>query len=295
MFVKTVRKRNKYSPKIFEYQHLVESLRTEKGSRQRFLLNLGKLTLPREEWPLLAKRIEEILHGQERFFAGNPEIERLATHYAQKLIRKYETEYSESKQYESVDLDSLENERIRPVGAEYVSLSYFKKLEIDKCLSECGFSKRQMEVATLLIIGRMVSPGSERHTHQWAQNLSALDELLGTDFSSLSLNTLYKMCDKLLENKDVIEKHLREKEHDLFGLDEKIILYDLTNTFLEGQAASNPKAKFGRSKEKRSDCRLLTLGLVIDGNGFPKTSKVFAGNQSEPKALLEMMVHLHFS
>jgi hypothetical protein len=289
MFIKTVRKKNKYSPKIFEYQHLVESLRTEKGSRKRFLLNLGKLTLPREGWPLLAKRIEEILHGQERLFAGNPEIERLATHYAQKLIRKHETEYSESKQYESVDLDSLENERIRPVGAEYVSLSYFEKLGIEKCLSECGFSKRQMEVATLLIIGRMVSPGSERHTHQWAQNLSALDELLGTDFSSLSLNMLYKMGDKLLENKDVIEKHLREREHDLFGLDEKIILYDLTNTFLEGQAASNPKAKFGRCKKKRSDCRLLTLGLVIDGNGFPKTSKVFAGNQSEPKTLLEMI------
>jgi len=92
-----------------------------------------------------------------------------------------------------------------------------------------------------------------------------------------------------LENKQVIEKHLRDRERDLFALEEKIILYDLTNTFFEGQALGNPKAKFGRSKDKRSDCRLLTLGLIIDGRGFPKVSKVFAGNQSEPTTLLEMI------
>lgn len=82
---------------------------------------------------------------------------------------------------------------------------------------------------------------------------------------------------------------LRARENDLFSLSETIILYDLTNTYFEGQAASNGKAKFGRSKEKRSDCRLLTLGLVIDSQGFPKTSRVFAGNQSEPETLLNMV------
>ena len=291
MFIKTVKKRNKYSPKTFEYQYLVESIRTDKGPRQRFLLNLGKLSLPQAQWPLLAKRIEEIVRGQEGLFPADPEIERLATQYAQKLLIKYEAEYSESdeKQYESVDVDSLTNLRFRTIGAEYVSLSYLKELQLDRCFSECGFSSRELEVASLLIIGRMVSAGSERHTHWWGQNISALDELLGTDFSNLSLNTLYKTTDRILENKQVIEKHLRDRERDLFALEEKIILYDLTNTFFEGQALSNPKAKFGRSKDKRSDCRLLTLGLIIDGRGFPKVSRVFAGNQSEPTTLLEMI------
>jgi transposase len=295
MFIKTVKKKNKYSPKTFEYQYLVESVRAADGPRQKFLLNLGKLSLPEAEWPLVAKRIEEILRGQEKLFAANPEIERLATHYAETLLRKYETEYREldEKHYESIDLDSITNSKLRTIGAEYVALSYFKKLELDKCLRECGFSDRELEVASLLIIGRLVSPGSERHTHLWGQKISGLDELLNTNFSQLSKNTLYKVSDKILKNKEVIEKHLRHKERDLFALDEKIILYDLTNTFLEGQAARNPKAKFGRSKEKRSDCRLLTLGLVIDGNGFPKTSKVFAGNQSEPKTLSEMIQALH--
>jgi transposase len=132
----------------------------------------------------------------------------------------------------------------------------------------------------LLIIGRLVKPGSERHLHRWAQDLSGLDELIGADFAHLSLNSLYKVTDILFQHKDKIEAHLRTRENDLFSLKETIILYDLTNTYLEGQAASNPKAKFGRSKEKRSDCRLLTLGLVIDGSGFPKTSQIFTGNQS---------------
>lgn len=86
---------------------------------------------------------------------------------------------------------------------------------------------------------------------------------------------------------------MRTRENDLFSLEETIILYDLTNTYLEGQAASNPKAKFGRSKEKRSDCRLLTLGLVIDGSGFPKTSQLFDGNQSEPGTFLDMVNTLY--
>ena len=96
MFIRTVNKKNKYSPKVFQYQALVESIRTEQGPRHKFHLNLGKLNLAKEEWPLLARRIEEIIHGTEKLFAGNPEIERLASEYAQRFIRKYEIEYGET-------------------------------------------------------------------------------------------------------------------------------------------------------------------------------------------------------
>ncbi|MFQ5603512.1 MAG: hypothetical protein ACE5HS_09620 [bacterium] len=78
-----------------------------------------------------AKRIEEVLRGQEKLFAGNPETERLATQYAQKLLRKYKAEYREGdeKPYESIDLVSLSHSRLRSVGTEYGSLAYFKRLE----------------------------------------------------------------------------------------------------------------------------------------------------------------------
>jgi len=293
MFIRNVIKKNKYSPKVFEYQQLVESVRTEKGSRQTLLLNLGQLPITKDNWARLAKRIESIIKAQEQLFSEEPIIENLAAHFAEKVIQNNLQPYnSEANKYESVNINSLNNSKIRQIGAEYICYSFFKKLELDQCLKACAFNQRQLEIAALLIIGRLVSPGSERHTHHWAQKVSALDELMATDFSSLSLNSLYKGCDKIVANQQIIEDHLRNKERDLFNLTETIILYDLTNTYFEGCARSNPKAKFGRSKEKRSDCRLLTLGLVLDGNGFPKKSKVFEGNQSEPTTLLAMIAAL---
>jgi transposase len=144
----------------------------------------------------------------------------------------------------------------------------------------------------LAIVGRLVRPGSERQTRAWAQELSGLDELLGTDFRHLSHNALYRIADRLLAHKPAIEEHLQRRERDLFLLQERIILYDLTNTYLEGNACENPKAKRGRSKDRRKDRPLLALGLVIDELGFPKTSQILKGNISEPNTLLEMLTAL---
>ena len=91
----------------------------------------------------------------------------------------------------------------------------------------------------------------------------------------MGLDRLYQVSDLLWKHREAIEKHLYHKELGLFNFDETITLYDLTNTFFEGDAKSNPKAKRGRSKEKRSDCPLVTLGLVLDGSGFPRKSQVF--------------------
>lgn len=292
MFIRTVYKRNKSSATKYECHQLVESVRTEKGVQQKLLLSLGTLTLSKNKWPGLVKRIQAIIGGQASFVEPDREIEKFAQKYAQEFIKKHaigdELEPG-TESFESVALDSLQNHRVRRIGGEYLGLDFFKKLHLNRCLKSCGFTKRQLEIAMLLIIGRLVHPGSERHLHRWAQHISGLDELIGTDFEHLSLNSLYKVGDLLYEHKDTIEAHLRARENDLFSLNETIILYDLTNTYFEGQAVANAKAQFGRSKEKRSDCRLLTLGLVIDSEGFPKTSQVFAGNQSEPATLLDMV------
>jgi transposase len=115
---------------------------------------------------------------------------------------------------------------------------------------------------------------------------------MGGDFSRLSLDRVYKVSDWLMRHKDALEWHLRQSEGQLFALEEKIILYDLTNTFFEGSGTYNPKARYAKSKEKRSDCPLVTLGLVLDMNGFPKNSQVFEGNISEPKTLETMIRRL---
>ncbi len=294
MFIREKRKKNKDNPKVYLYHQLVESVRTAEGPRQNLLLDLKDFCLPKNRWPLLAQCIEDRVRGLTTIFCEDPEIEHLTDKYAGELLRKSEHESPEApvKRYESIDIESMKDYHVRTVGAEHIGLSYLKKLKLDVRLRELGLSKRQVEIACLLIIGRLVSPGSERHTYHWSQHSSGLDELLGTDFGHLSLNSLYKVSDQIVGNQTEIERHLRKEERTLFGLDEKIILYDLTNTFFEGVMAVNPKAKFGRSKEKRTDCRLVTLGLVMDSAGFPKVSKVFAGNQSESKTLKEMIESL---
>ena len=93
----------------------------------------------------------------------------------------------------------------------------------------------------------------------------------------------------MLKHKQELEKFLYQNERALFEFDDIITLYDLTNTYFEGSGQNNANAAFGRSKEKRSDCQLVTLALVLDGSGFPKRSEIFPGNASEPKTLSKMI------
>jgi transposase len=272
---------------------LVESKRTEKGVRQHTLLNLGAdFALPREQWPDLTKRIEGILGGQQSLFDIGRDIEQLAQSCASRIIASYQDVDHLDGDYREVDLDSLEMSRPRSVGAEHVTLEALRFLGLDTKLKELGFNGPQAAAAIGTIIGRCCQPGSELATHEWLQERSGLGELIDYDFTNLSLYGLYQVSDQLLKKKTAIEEHLYAREHSLFGLRETITLYDLTNTYFEGQSKANAFAAHGHSKEKRSDCPLVTLGLVLDSSGFPRCSHVYEGNVSEPTTLAEMLDNL---
>lgn len=262
------------------------------------VLNLGKLELPKEKWKSLADRIEQIVSGQKRIIHVGPDIEELAQHYAPLVVKKkieittYKEEEEQEVEYRSVDLKSVEQEVVRPIGAEYVGLEYFRKLKMDQVLRGLGLTEKQIQIAALLIVGRLVQPSSERATVEWAKYISGLNELLGTQFKQLSHNAVYRMSDKLFEHKEEIEEALRDQEKGLFSLEEKIILYDLTNTYFEGSKYEESDIEYGKSKDKRGDCPLLALGMVIDEYGFTKRSEFFPGNVSEPDTLEEMVKKL---
>ena len=270
---------------------LVESRRTAKGVRQRTLLNLGvDFSLPREQWPDLTKRIEDILGGQHSLFDIDCDIERLAQGYASRIIISHQdVSDPDDIDYREVDLDSIELSRPRSVGGEHITLEALRFLELDKKLRELGFNGPQTAAAIGTIIGRACAPGSELATHAWLRERSGLGELIDYDFEGLSLYGMYQVSDQLLGRKAALEQYLYERERSLFGLQETITLYDLTNTYFEGQSKGNALAAHGHSKEKRSDCPLVTLGLVLDSSGFPKRSHVYEGNVSEPATLSEMI------
>jgi transposase len=159
-------------------------------------------------------------------------------------------------------------------------------------LTELGINGVMRAAILGNVIGRMAQPASERATWDWLQHQSALGELLDVDFAGLSSMRLYRASDILMKHRETIEKHIFCSVKTLFNLEETVTLYDLTNTYFEADAAANPKAKHGRSKEKRSDCPLVTLGLVLDGSGFVRRSKTFAGNVSEESTLETMLTCL---
>ncbi|RMD87631.1 MAG: IS1634 family transposase [Calditrichaeota bacterium] len=293
MFIKEVIKKNKGYDKTFVYHQLVESYRTENGPRQRRLLDLGKLNIPKSKWKNLANRIEEIISGQSSLICEDSEIESLAQHYASMLIHKKLKEKESQKQpkeadYQTVDVNSIKARTARTIGAEYISFIGLQKLGLPELLKNLGFKEEQIKLIELLIISRMVQPASENATVRWAKQLSAIDELLDISVNTLSHSRLYRLSDKLLKYKKELEEGLSQRERNLFNLQEKIILYDLTNTYFESSQTSDVK-KRGRSKEKRNDQPLVTLGLVLDEDGFPKQSHLFSGNISEPKTLEKIL------
>jgi transposase len=295
MFIREITKKDHQTGKVYVYHRLIEAVRTPKGPRQRIVLDLGRLDLPRSQLKILADRIEQIICGQKSLWPVDESVENLAIDLARRVKRKVRQDRPEpvvsemEPQWETVDLGSITQEEVRTIGAEALGHWAFNKLGFPGMLKDLGFTPTQITLAALLIIGRLIHPASERETFMWAKERSGLDELLGADFESVSLSALYRLSDDLVQHREAIEVHLQKSERSLFGLRESIILYDLTNTFLTGTARGSTMAKRGRSKEKRSDCPLLTLALVLDEDGFPKVSKVFEGNVGEPSTLAMML------
>jgi len=273
---------------------LVESRRTDKGVSQHTLLNLGvNFSLPRETWPDLTNRVEQILSGQQGLFEIDSDVDKLANEIASRiLVSRQDICDPGDIEYRAVDLHSLEISKPRSVGREHVTLEALRLLGLDTKLKELGFNGPQTAAAIGTIIGRACEPASELATRQWLQECSGLGELTGYDYGNLSLYAMYQISDQLLGKKAAIEQHLYQQERSLFGLQETITLYDLTNTYFEGQCKTNALAAHGHSKEKRSDCPLVTLGLVLDASGFPRRSQVYKGNVAEAATLAEMIQDL---
>lgn len=317
MFIRRTKTRTTDSGEHYYSYRLVDTYRVANRVRQRTLLNLGSgFNFPHKQWPELTRRIEQIILGQHNALLPlAPEVEREAQNMAALLLNKYagsdlllspqkweagaqaeplasednRQDQADDRDLRRVDLNSLELMNSRSVGGEAVALSALLQVKLDEKLGALGFNAKQISAAIGNIIGRMVQPGSELSTHQWLQEQSALGELLGCDYAHQSLSALYRASDALWKHHDEIESFVYRQHCALFSVEETITLFDLTNTFFEGTGKYNDHAAYGHSKEKRSDCPLVTLALVLDGSGFSRRSRIFPGNVSEPGTLRQMI------
>jgi transposase len=300
MFIRKTRLVNPKTRETYYNFQLVESVRTERGPRQRILLNLGaQLDLSDEERKPLANRIEELLKGIQSLIPCSEKIEGLAQRYASQLVQRLSVERLEPndkemvpREFVNIDLNSIQKSEPRSVGAEHLMLQMAHQLALPEQLAKLGLSESDTALALSAVIARAVAPGSERATHSWLCFESGLGELLDFDFQQASLNKLYQISDVLLKNKDSLEFYFEEVEQKFHAYQSTIALYDLTNVYMEDQAEKNQKANFGASKEKRSDCKLITLGLVMNEHGFLKRTSILPGNATEPQTLQQMIQSL---
>jgi hypothetical protein len=324
MFIRRTQTRNRVSGEPYATYRLVNSARVGNAIKQTTLLNLGShFDLPQVHWSALARRIDDLVHGQRSMLDVTlpEEVQVFAQRFAAQIIARKPgqpspgaapaapadrsepvpgkagantpsspaSEAGALARWHEVDLDSLEMVDPRSVGVEQAALAAMRQCGLEDKLSELGLNRPQIAAAVGNIVARMAQPGSERATHAWLKDTSGLGELIDFDFEAMDCNRLYRASDALYKHREALQEHLFGAACSMFGLAQTITLYDLTNTYFEGVAAGVSKAKRGHSKECRSDCPLVTLAMALDASGFVRRVQFFAGNASEPATLKGML------
>lgn len=298
MFIKPFSKYNKSTGERYLVYKLCESYRKNGGTYHHIIVNFGRLDELEsvEEKKLLASRTESLIRngGQTlRLEPVNEKVESLARYYYNEICVKRRYDIARGKEdIEIVKLDTLRNKDAREIGAEWLCKQAFDQLGIGNFLKRQHWDDEKISLATTHIISRAIYPASELKTVSFIKENSAVCEITGADKNKITKDRLYGISHKLYSVKAALEQHLSRRTSELFDLEDKIILYDLTNTYFEGRMQGSKLAKFGRSKEKRSDARIIVLGIVVNREGFLKYSNIFQGNMADCKTLESMVNEL---
>jgi len=188
-----------------------------------------------------------------------------------------------------VKLSEMQLRRARPYGNCWLGCELWRQLELDR------FWERKLprgredvgwpQVLELLVVNRLIDPGSEFRVHRQWFDQSAMDVLLGVDFAVAEKDRLYRCLDRILDHRHELFQHLQQRWKALFDAQFDVLLYDLTSTYVEGAAELNPKAKRGYSRDGRPDCKQVVVALVITPEGFPLAYEVMDGNTSDKTTL----------
>jgi hypothetical protein len=195
-----------------------------------------------------------------------------------------------------VKLSGLELRRPRLFGSCWLGCQLWQQLGLDEFWDACLVGSREdvawEKVLQLLVVNRLLDPGSEFRVHRQWYLTTAMDALLGTDFAVAEKDRLYRCLDRVLEHKQELFLWLRQKWADLFQADFEVLLYDLTSTYFEGAMEEDPKARYGHSRDKRTDCLQVVIALVITSDGFPLAYEVMDGNTSDRTTLRGFLDHI---
>lgn len=250
--------------KSHHYWVLVESYRTPRGPRHRTVAYLGEMD----------------------------EAGRLGVQQAAQNHPGYQTSLladNATPEWVEVNVKGVRTERPRRFGDVWLALELLKKLHLDRFFQEALAGTRPTiswaPLVSVLVVARFCEPKSELHIAEHFYSSTALADLLGIPAYAIYDNRLYRTLDKLLAHKDRLQKHLKERFGELFQIRYDIVLYDVTSTYFEGEAAKNPQAHRGYSRDHRPDCKQVLIALVVTQEGIPVGYEVFEGNKHDSKTV----------
>ncbi len=254
------------------YWALVESVRTDRGPRQRTVAYLGQLDK--------AGRL-----GVKRAAQGNKQS-------GEDQLQLWE-DNSPAPEWVEVNTAAVRVENQLDFGGPWLAMELIRKLQLDKLFESVmprgGEDIPWSKMALVLAISRLCNPSSELFIAEHYYQSTAMPELLGIPADKINQQRLYRALDKLLPHKEALEKHLKNRLGSLFNLEYDLLLYDVTSTYFEGECEANPMAQRGYSRDNRSDCKQVCIGLVVSKCGMPLGYEVFEGNRNDVKTWREIV------
>lgn len=267
----------------YDYWTLCESVRTEVGPRQRVVASLGKLTADEPATEADWAQLEALLEGRP--------ITR-----SKSAGSGSGSEGAAAEHWEVANLGALRTERVRDFGEVWLGLALWHRLGLHRLLEgliEPGKEEVSWaQIAAVLTVARFCAQPSELGIAEHWYERTALEDITGIPLSRINDDRLYRGLDVLGAHKDQLCAHLMQRNESWFGIDFEFLIYDVTSTFFEGQAQANEKAARGYSRDQRSDCKQVCIGLVCTPEGLPLSFEVFAGNRRDVTTVEEIVTQM---
>jgi len=302
MFIRQVKKKNAKEGKVFYQYQLVQASRIDGKVKQNQILYLGSEDdlNNKDTRQEVVEQLQAKIFGQTLLHNDYCEIsKKLAEQYYQKYLLKYNTLPTDNKivipkankdvDFQSIDIKNLAVDNNKTFGSENLCKQIVEKLDFEQCFKNLGFNDDENKLARISIISRAIFTSSEYKTAQYLEDNSSLKNLFNISDRIITHQNLYKISDKLYQNKTDIDKYLYNKILDIFNIDDSIVIYDLSNTHFEGRKENSKIAKFGRNKQKRNDCKQVVFTGIINSAGFIRHSRIYEGNKADIATVEDMI------
>ena len=304
MFIRQVKKQRSSASKVFYQYTLVQAARINGKVKQRSILYLGydKLLENQENRKTVLAALKSKIFRQAESFPRHisPELKRLALQYYDKYCVKYGQDEENPtsippspkvSEFHNIDVKGLEVESVKEFGAEHLCKQTLDKLGLEAYFASLGMSGGQAKKALISIAGKAIYSSSEHKTSQILEMNSELAALYNYE-KKISHKQLYSISDILYQHKPSIDKYLYNRITGMFDIKDKLVIFDISNTYFETGKPKSKIAKYGRIKEKRNDYPLVVFTGVINSQGFIRHSRIYEGNKSDTTTISDMIKDL---